>query len=225
MTEKLNNHSDDVVTNLEEQGYFGRLRSEILPFVPATIKDVLDIGCATGAFGEALQRLGAHVVGVEINPKVANIAKSKLSQVHIGAIEDVISKLPVNSFDCLVMNDVIEHLIDPWATIKKLSSLLRNDGYIVGSIPNVRHHTIIRQILREADWTYVEEGIMDRTHLRFFTSSTIRSLFEGAGFKIETIQGINKTHVPWKLSFISKFMFSKPEELEFIQFAFRAKKV
>lgn len=213
--------SDDGPSN---HGYFGRLRTEMFPFVPEGVEHVLDIGCATGLFGEQLQQLGARVTGVEINPQAARMAEAKLFQVYVGAIEDVVEVFSPESFDCIVMNDVLEHLADPWALVRQLNGLLTKNGCLIGSIPNVRHHSIIRQLLRDADWSYVDEGIMDRTHLRFFTSSTILKLFGGSGLVVEKIEGINETPVPWKLGLMARLMFSKPEEIKFVQFGFRARK-
>jgi hypothetical protein len=91
------------------------------------------------------------------------------------------------SVDCLVFGDVLEHLVDPWAVLFDLAQLVREGGQILACIPNVQHYSIIVNLMR-GKWDYQDEGLLDRTHLRFFTLTSIRELFGRAGLQIFDIQ-------------------------------------
>ena len=91
------------------------------------------------------------------------------------------------SVDCLVFGDVLEHLVDPWAALTRLSRLVREGGQVLACIPNVQHYSVIVNLLR-GKWDYQDEGLLDRTHLRFFTLSGIQDLFAKAGLRVFDIQ-------------------------------------
>ena len=122
--------------------YYGGERPEMLRFIPGSARTILDIGCGQGKFGAQLIQLGKEVWGVEPFEEAALIAAGHLSKVLIGKIEDVIDSIPDSHFDIIILNDVIEHLIDPWGTIKDLKIKLKSDGKIIASIPNIRYLVI-----------------------------------------------------------------------------------
>ena len=95
--------------------------------------------------------------------------------------------MPSDKFDCIVFNDVLEHMSDPWSALEIAGDVLNNCGRVVASIPNVRHYTVLVPLLIKGRWTYHDVGILDRTHLRFFTRSTVRELFETTGWAVESI--------------------------------------
>ena len=99
-------------------------------------------------------------------------------------------------FDLIVCNDVIEHLPDADAFVQSVRTKLVPGGHIMASIPNMRHWEVLWQLLVRRDWKYGREGILDRTHLRFFTERSIRRLFEDAGFVVERQGGINGAFDP-----------------------------
>jgi 2-polyprenyl-3-methyl-5-hydroxy-6-metoxy-1,4-benzoquinol methylase len=88
-------------------------------------------------------------------------------------------------FDCILYGDVLEHLINPWQVLKEHRSFLRNGGAIICSIPNIRHYRVIRRLVFRGKWEYTDSGILDRTHLRFFTLGSIQKMLEEAGFEIK----------------------------------------
>lgn len=164
--------------------YYSFERPEVCECVPGTAKTILDVGCASGRLGAALKkRQDCFVVGVEYEPEIANKAKYLLDDVIVGDIEEKIDVLPSAYFDCIVLADVLEHLRFPEAVLQKLNRTLKDTGTIVASIPNVRHWSVLRPLL-EGDWNYEDAGILDRTHLRFFTRKSILKIFADSGYAI-----------------------------------------
>ena len=151
-------------------------------------KRVLEVGCSSGYFSKRLRDNGCAVIGIEIDPRSAEMAKEYCEDVIIGDVETM-DRLPYPkaSFDLILFADVLEHLKDPLHVLVKLSSWLRDDGHIVCSIPNVAH-IYVRLNLLLGRWDYEDIGLMDKTHLRFFTRSTARKLVEDAGFSIEELE-------------------------------------
>lgn len=173
--------------------YYGYARPEVCALVPEHTRRVLDFGCAGGALGKTLkaERPGIEVRGVEPVPDVAARARSVLDDVHVGQAEDA---LPADwpRPDCVIFADVLEHLVDPWAAVRRARALLEPGGALVVSIPNVLHHSVVADLVR-GRFDYRDAGVLDRTHLRFFTAATARELIEQAGFAIERIERVVDT--------------------------------
>jgi len=167
-------------------------RDDILALVPRAARRVLDVGCSAGALGASIRReIGARVVGVELDPEMARVAAEKLDRVVVGNAEqlDFDALAAEGPFDCICFADVLEHLRDPWTLLRESSTrLLAPDGVVLASLPNIRHHSTLTNLLVRGRWPYRERGIHDRTHLRFFTLSNIRDLFAGAGLEIVTLR-------------------------------------
>jgi len=146
---------------------------------------ILEIGCSTGYFGSFLKEYKHEVHGVELNVQAAIEAKKCLDQVYIG---DINSFFSVNDteFDVITFGDVLEHLPDPGSILSAAKKHLSQDGIVVASIPNVAHNAI-RAMLLEGRWDYSELGILDKTHLRFFTLKTIVDLFSQESYQITAI--------------------------------------
>lgn len=157
-------------------------------------KRVVDFGCATGYFSQLLTKKGCSVVGVDINSEAAKIAEQYCEDVIVADLDfvSVTEILPQSEFDVAVFGDVLEHLRNPWLLLKETQQILKPDGYIVASIPNVAHGAI-RFALLQGKFEYTELGILDSTHLRFFTRKTVEHLFESSGYFIEYI---DRTKVP-----------------------------
>ena len=164
--------------------YYACARPEIQRLVRQDARHILDIGCATGVLGQELkQKLRAEVWGVECVEAVAEAAAEKLDHVISGRIEDALTQLPDNYFYVISCADVLEHLVDPWEVLSDLRKKLAPSGEIVASIPNVRHWSVIKGLL-EGEWRYEVAGILDRTHLRFFTKNSVMNLFENTGYTV-----------------------------------------
>jgi GT2 family glycosyltransferase/tetratricopeptide (TPR) repeat protein/2-polyprenyl-3-methyl-5-hydroxy-6-metoxy-1,4-benzoquinol methylase len=167
--------------------YYEYCRPEILALVPTTAKAILDVGCGAGSLGIILkQRQHCSVYGVELNEAVAKNAAAHLDRVWTGDIEAIELDLPAGYLDVIVCGDVLEHLREPRDVLRQLSRFLKPNGRLIASIPNVAHHSVIRGLLA-GDWTYQPAGLLDETHLRFFTAREIEKLFFRAGFQIEQV--------------------------------------
>jgi len=148
-------------------------------------KRVLEIGCSTGYLSEALQRNGSRITGVEIDASAGAAAQRWCERVVIGDVETMDLTQVGAGYDVLLLADVLEHLRDPVAALRRLRPLLADDGYAVISVPNVANWAM-RLGLLAGRWNYTERGILDRTHLRFFTRTTIQSTLAEGRFAIRT---------------------------------------
>jgi 2-polyprenyl-3-methyl-5-hydroxy-6-metoxy-1,4-benzoquinol methylase len=151
---------------------------------------VLDVGCATGFLGKALAAQGCAVIGVEFDPQAAAEARALLDEVveadlNVTALADL---FPGRQFDVIVFGDVLEHLLDPDAVLRSAVELLAAGGAVVISIPNVAHGSL-RLALLQGRWDYLETGLLDRTHLRFFTRESVLLMVAGAGLHITDLRG------------------------------------
>ena len=170
--------------------YYENVRNDLIPLIPVDAKCILEIGCAAGMTGRELKkRNGAFVAGVELNSDAANMAKSVLDDVIQGNIEEIELPYSDESFDCILFADVLEHLIDPLSVLIKVRRLLKTGGSIVACLPNVQFHGLIHQLI-EGNWTYAKEGILDETHLRFFTFKEIEKIFVKAGYSIQVVEEV-----------------------------------
>ena len=180
--------------NAVSSDYYSQSRKEMLPFMPATISKLLDLGCHKGSFGFLIKSLfNAEVWGIELDPDSASIAQKQLDTVIVGDINVVMKDIPDHYFDCITCNDVLEHLLDPYSVLKDLKSKLTPDGVIVCSLPNVRYWDNLKNFLLRKQWKYTDHGILDRTHLRFFTELSMRDMFDSLGFEILRMEGITPT--------------------------------
>ena len=174
----------------EDPYYFEHSRPEILDLVPQAASVVLDVGCGAGHVGRALKkRQKCTVYGAEINRDAAERAEPHLDRVWHGDIQSMELDLAEESLDVIICGDVLEHLRDPRQVLRGLRKYLRPDGQLIASIPNAGHHTVIRGLLA-GNWTYEPAGILDETHLRFFTVREIEKLFFRAGFRVDKLKAI-----------------------------------
>ena len=149
---------------------------------------VLDVGCGTGSISVLIRDIRkASVLGIEPNATRVQAARAR----GLAVIEGVLSMesaRDLGPFDAIVFADVLEHLVDPAEVLSVAAPLLRSGGRIVASVPNVAHWSVRMDLLR-GQFDYREIGIMDATHLRWFTRKTLTRLFESIGFRIESFQG------------------------------------
>lgn len=143
---------------------------------------VLDVGCAAGDLGRVLKRRGCRVAGIEVDPAAAEVAETALDEVLVGDVNDidVVEHFGKESFDVVVFGDVLEHLADPAAALRRVRPLLTSSGSIVASIPNVAHGSV-RLSLLNGQFDYRPLGLLDATHLRFFTRASVHQVFREAG--------------------------------------------
>ncbi len=171
--------------------YYSFARGEIIDAVVKnglSAKRVLEIGCAGGATGKKMKETMPvdYYVGVEICEEAAGIARQHLDRVIVADIEksDLMDcGLKHGDFDLLLALDVLEHLYNPWDVLASLKKFLKPDGHVVASIPNIQNVTIVNSLI-SGRWRYESAGILDATHVRFFTMEEIERLFSGAGLSI-----------------------------------------
>lgn len=148
-------------------------------------KRVLEVGPATGSMTALMQQRGCRVTGIEIDPEAAKSASQYCEEMIVGDVEtlDLEEALGDGQFDMILFADVLEHLVDPGRTLRRLSPYLAPDGSICASIPNIAHGSV-RLALLAGDFDYEEKGLLDETHLRFFNRAGIEELFAGNGFAV-----------------------------------------
>jgi 2-polyprenyl-3-methyl-5-hydroxy-6-metoxy-1,4-benzoquinol methylase len=164
-------------------GYFSGARDDMIALLSTTqTAHILEIGCGDGTTGAAALSAGkaGHYTGIELMPDIAECARSRLNHVITDDIEQLDLTQFHGQFDALIMSEVIEHLVDPWKTLSRLMLCLKPGGEIIASSPNVAHRKVITDLIA-GRFEYAPEGVMDRTHLRWFTPRSYRALFEGAG--------------------------------------------
>ncbi len=185
-------HSEKIFDlSAKPDDYYLRKRPEMLGYIPKTARKILDAGCGAGLFGSYLkQELNAEVWGIEIDEKAASVARNKIDKLLAGDIYNLLGELPDTYFDCIVFNDLLEHLADPFTVLNKIKAKLTKDGVIVCSIPNVRYFRILKDLLIKKQWKYQDSGILDKSHLRFFTQRSIVDMFKALGYEILRIEGI-----------------------------------
>ncbi len=164
-------------------GYFSGARHDMVGLL-GTGPDahILEIGCGDGATGAAAFAAGkaAHYTGIELMPEVAEQARQHLSEVITANVEQFDLTPFHRRFDALIMSEVIEHLVDPWDVVARLLACVKPGGEIIASSPNVAHRRVIGDLIA-GRFEYESEGVMDRTHLRWFTPRSYCALFETAG--------------------------------------------
>jgi len=155
--------------------YYYDKRWDLLSLIPSNSKNILDIGCGKGWLGKKIKETRpCKITGIEVT-SAGSYAHKIYDKVYIKSVEDIIPAFEKNSFDCIILGDVLEHLINPWSVLEQLTFLLQKKGVLVISLPNIQHYSIILALLR-GNFKYQEEGIMDKTHLRFFTLSSAKEM-------------------------------------------------
>lgn len=201
--------------------YYGNTRPEVRPFIPADCKRILEIGCAEGGFMAGLkqERAGLYAVGVEPFPEAASKAVGVFDRVVQAPVEQALDQLADEApFDCFVANDVLEHLVDPWNVLRRAAQRLAPHGCVVASLPNIRHWPTLNALFLDGRWDYTEMGILDRTHLRFFTQKSVPELFERAGLQLTGCFGVNATELPWKIRLLNGLLSDRFDDARFMQF-------
>jgi len=163
----------------KDHRYFQNARTEIAPLLRGNAKKVLEIGCGAGATLHWLKSTDRceSAYGIELFHEPARTARHYADHVEVGDAEHLIdASFPEIAFDLILCLDVVEHMVDPWAFVSKLHRRMAPGGTVILSIPNVRHVSVIVPLVLLGRWRYREDGILDRTHLRFFTRESAFAL-------------------------------------------------
>lgn len=156
----------------KQDSYFANARREIEPLLPSSAPRVLEIGCGAGATLAWLKERGTcqSTTGVELFEAAAAEARTRVDHVIVANAEQWIARAgDMPAFDLVLCLDVLEHMVEPWAFVSQLEQLIAPGGSLVCSIPNVRYYKVVRDLVFKGQWRYRHDGILDRTHLRFFT--------------------------------------------------------
>jgi 2-polyprenyl-3-methyl-5-hydroxy-6-metoxy-1,4-benzoquinol methylase len=208
----------------KDPAYFAGVRADILAELP---KDpaarILEIGCATGGTGEAALATGraGFYRGVEFDPGSAERARSVLTDVVCANVETLDPALIADSYDVLILSEVLEHLIDPWGVLKALSPFVKPGGRLYASSPNISHHKVIRSLLA-GRFEYEGMGVMDRTHVRWFTPASYRAMFEQAGFQTLSVGPL--TPYPRKARILNRLSGGRLAHLFQVQIMYKGRK-
>jgi len=206
-----------------DEVYYRQERLEMQALVPSDAQRVLEVGCGAGTFGAALKsRQAVEVWGIEPSRDAATRAESALDRVLCSSIEDALSELPNGHFDWIVFNDVLEHLVDPEATLRALLPKLAQGGGFIASIPNLRYYKVLRDLILKGEFEYVEQGVMDRTHLRFFTPKSVARMWDRLGCEVLERQALNTRRRPW-LRALALMTFGATEDIRSPQFGWRVR--
>lgn len=202
--------------------YYNRQKNVLCSFVSIGENTIFDLGCGSGTVGRNLLKAGKakEVIGIEIFPKAAREAGKYYTKVYTGNVEEM--DFDYNKyFDYVVCGDILEHLVDPWAMLKKIHRWMKDDGKIIISIPNIRYFRIIRDLFFFGKWEYKNAGILDRTHLRFFTRSSFYSSLKDTDYSVITYQAVIHGN---KKKIFNKLTLGSFAELLASQYVFVAQK-
>jgi trans-aconitate methyltransferase len=164
---------------------------DLLAVMPEAAR-VVEVGCSRGALAKAYKQRhpSSHILGIEIDPTFAAAARSHCDEVLTGNIEELFRNGALSDLvpaQCWVFGDTLEHLQDPWQVLRFVKTLLSPNGCVCACIPNMQHWSIQLR-LNTGKLEYADSGLLDRTHLRWFTRYTMVQLFESCGFQIASLQ-------------------------------------
>lgn len=130
------------------------------------------------------------MTAIEPEPAAAKLAFDHYPDVRVGYFPGALDDS--EQFDCILFNDVLEHLVDPWEAVREAARFLSPGGCVVASMPNMRHWPVLKELVFRGRWDYTDMGVLDRTHLRWFTRDTMIELFERNGYAVQSIVAINR---------------------------------
>jgi SAM-dependent methyltransferase len=206
----------------KEPRYFRWARDEIEPLLPAFSARVLEVGCGGGRTLEYLKqtRRAGWTCGIELVDEVAGEAAARVDQVIAGDVEQLDIPIAPGSLDLILLLDVLEHLVDPWRVMTRLTGLLRPGGHVIASLPNVRHHSVVLPLVMRGRWSYAPSGVLDRAHLRFFTRQSAVALVETAGLKVDAQR---TTGVPRSVAALDRVALGRLRVFFELQYLLRAR--
>ena len=200
--------------------YFSNARADFVDRLPRDPSArILEIGCGTGATGALALSEGraGNYVGVELFEAAASEAREVLSDVITGNVESLDFSWQPASFDALILSEVLEHLVEPGEVLKKLARFVRPGGMVLASSPNISHWRVIRELVR-GKFELADQGVFDRTHLRWFTPQSFAQMFEDAGFRCDDIGPV--TAFSPRTELISRLTAGRFDHLFMTQIAF-----
>ena len=172
--------------------YRGAARTDLVGLIERPPGRVIDLGCGAGVTGELIRKKfpGASVIGIEPHGVAAAEAAGRLDRVLCARLEDIDfarEGIAAGSVDLVLAGDVLEHLYNPWQALRALRPLLGKEGTVIASLPNVRNLALLEQLADQGRWRYQSFGLLDATHLRFFTRHEMVALFNESGYQVRRL--------------------------------------
>ncbi|MDQ7012435.1 MAG: class I SAM-dependent methyltransferase [Planctomycetota bacterium] len=167
--------------------YFVHLRTDVLAMIPDSARTFLSVGCGSGRTEAELIKRGFTVTGIELDPVAAAAARDNGLDMLEGDVNQINAQLADRSFDCLLYADVLEHIVDPVPILREHVARLTPGGCAIISVPNFRHHTVLRQLFLHGHIRYTDAGIFDTTHVRITTRRLIQEWFTDVGLTTDAI--------------------------------------
>lgn len=203
--------------------YYRADRTELLEFIPRDAKTILDVGCGGGNFGQLVKKeIDCVYWGIEPDEQSAEQARNKLDKVINATFSENLPEIENRFFDVICFNDVLEHLENPEDILNISRDKLTEKGIVVASIPNILYFPVVSEILIKQDWQYRDSGVLDNTHLRFFTKKSIIRMFENCGYEVINIVGINPI-IMRKYKLLNFLLFNHLKDWKYLQFVIQAR--
>lgn len=211
----------------KRDGYYANVRSDLINFMGSDLKDlkILEIGAGYGETLNYLKRVGVakEVVGIELFKDNKNIEKYKdLDAFFFGDIQTLDTSKFENYFDMIILADVLEHIAEPIPVLNKVKGLLKNEGEIIVSMPNIRHYSSFFKIFVKGNFQYEDSGIFDYTHMRFYCKKNMEALFLKAKFSIKKHESSIKNYKGKSMAkFFNFITFGFLEEFFSVQYFYK----
>ena len=161
---------------------------DLLKLIPIESKKLIEVGCSSGALARESKKISANCywLGIEIDSRYAELAKRHCDESIVLNIENAPENFweETKNADCWIFGDTLEHLKDPWSILKLIRENISHKGSVVACIPNAQHWSLQAK-LSIGDFRYEASGLLDKTHLRWFTRQTIIEMLDQSGFQIE----------------------------------------
>ena len=195
-------------------------RDDFFSMIPVAANKILDVGCSDGDWVDRMGKRDLEVIGIEKDEKLYIQALKNLRQVFLADVEKFSLPYPDGYFDCIIYADLLEHLVDPYNILRDHKKYLNDEGCVIASIPNVRYYKVILRLALAGVWDYMDGGLLDKTHLRFFALTNIKELFMNAGFEIIEIR--RNVIAAQGVKFLNLLCFNKLKELLVYQYYVKA---
>lgn len=208
----------------KQQSYFNGARADFVARLPHdSTARILEVGCGTGATGAlALSRGRAgHYAGIELFEGAAGQARQLLHEVLVGDVEKLAFPWQPCAFDALILSEVLEHLVEPWVVLERLHTVLRPGAMVLASSPNISHWRVVRELV-QGRFHLADQGVFDRTHMRWFTPDTFAAMFERAGFEVLSVEPV--TPFSERTKFISHMTNGRWDHLFMTQICLEARR-
>ncbi len=205
-----------------ETQFYDNPRADVRAHLSGRFERVLDVGCDVGTFAASLKRDGMaeRAEGIELSAAALEAGKV-LDQIYRVDLNHSQEGLPLGSYDLVLCLDVLEHMQDPWSALKRIRTLLRREGALVVSLPNVRNFRVVLPLLLRGRWDYARTGLLDNTHLRFFTRATAIELLESTGFTVTRTVSMSMVRFSktWWLNLLTLGLFRGLLDYQYLFFA------